>query len=382
MFFATENKRIKNMNDIKDIFTESNELGTEYFISSENGGYNLNGRPFLEDTATSRISTLSELFTEWYLFDFSHEKDIQTFLNEEQIDDVFTESEFIDLMCGDAFIDDNLIQFVAMKTPFRLTLNKLHAMNQSVSNTNNSAYIIYGKSNIKDKLCELFQLKKPNHKRHHTPDPEHRRKIKHEYYLRNKEYIQKLKHEHYLKNQERIKQRSKEYYAANKDRVKAHFAATKEHRKKIIHEIYMRNHEFYKARNKAYREAHREEQNQYSKEYYIAHREEQKQYQKEYYAKSQKNKAIAKNICAAYLFLLKFKKENKAEYLKLYKKYHDPLHNMFKTCIALQNDDIQLCPFCNENCTQKPEQCCNQKILSIPNAIIEIQSLANTLKQR
>ena len=368
------------MQEITEIFLDSAIQNQSMYLGVDND--DLSVTYGAKDSVCSRILSLSEVFTEWYLFDFSHEKDIQTFLNEEQIDDIFTESEFIDLMCGDAFIDDDLIQFIAMKTPFRLTLNKLHAMNQYVSNTNNSAYMIYGKSNIKDKLCELFQSKKPNHKRHHTTDPDHRRKTKHEYYLRNKEYIQKLKHEHYLKNQERIKQRSREYYAANKERVKAHFAETKEHRQKIIHEIYMRNRESYKARNQAYRAAHREEQNQYSKEYYIAHREKQKQYQKEYYAKAKKNKAIAKTMCAAYLFLSKFKKENKAEYLKTYKKYHDPLHDMFKTCVALQNNDIKLCPFCNGDCKNTIDKCCNKKILSIPNATIEIQSIANTLKQK
>ncbi len=367
------------MQEINEIFLDSAPQSQAICFGTDD---NLSLSYSNEDCVRNRVLSLSEVFTEWYLFDFSHEKSVQQFLNEEQIDDIFTESEFIDLMCGDAFVDNDLLQFIAMKLPFRLTLNKLHAMNQSISKNNASARMIPSNQKIKNKLCELFQSKKQTHKRHRAPDSEHRRKYKHEYYLRNKEYIQKLKHEHYLKNHERIKQRSREYYAANKERVKAHFVATKKHRQKIIHEIYMRNHESYKARNQAYRAAHREELNKYSKEYYIAHREKQNQYQKEYYAKSQQNKAIAKTMCAAYLFLSKFKKENKAEYLKLYKKYHDPLRDMFKTCVALQNNDINQCPFCNENCKNTIDKCCNQKILSIPNATIEIQSIVNILKQK
>ena len=334
----------------------------------------------------NRILSLAEVFTEWYLFDSSHEKDIQQFLNEENLTDIFTESEFIDLMCGNAYVDDKLIQFIALKLPFRITHERLHMLNHSVSGNNNSVYMIPGKPELSDKMCEVYQAKKTRYqkqnKTHRVINIEQRRKTKREYYSRNKEYISKLKHEHYLRNKEQIKQRSKEYYANNKDRIKEYYATHKEHRQKIKHDNYVKNKEYYNQRSKSYYEANKEKQSQYLKEYYIAHRDKQLQYLKKYYEEAKQNKITAQKICAAYIFLMKIKKENKEKYLKLYKKYQDPLRHMMKTCVALQNKDITMCPLCNKKCENTLERNCNQKVLSLPNAISELQTIAKDLKQR
>ena len=368
------------MQEVTDIFFDSSAQNHHFADDQLNLIYPYKG------SVCNNISSLGDVFTEWYLFDSSQKKNIKKFLSTENLTDIFTETEFIDLMCGNACVDDIILQFIMIKLPFRITMDRLHILNQYATSQYNDTYAIKSKSNLTDKICELYRLKKQEqkekYKKNRKANKEHIRLIKHDYYLRNKEYIQKIKHEHYLKNQERIKQHSQEYYLANKDRIREYYAKNKEQRQKLHREYYEKNKELVRERNHEYRNIHRKEQNQYSKEYYIAHREEQKQYQKEYYEKSQQNKAIAKTICATYLFLLKFKKENKDEYLKTYKKRHDPLHSMFKTCVALQNNDIKLCPFCNENCKNTIDKCCNQKILSIPNATIEIQSIANTLKQR
>lgn len=372
------------MQEIQDIFSDSKKRNQKFSLYPYDDGLKIIFAS--KGSIRDNISSLAEVFTEWYLFDSSYEKDIQKFLSTEQIDDVFTESEFIDLMCNKAYVDNDLIQFISMKLPFRITLERLHLLNKSVKDENDSTYKIISKPFLTNKLREVFQSKhhttKSHRASHRNTDPEHTRIVKHEYYLRNKEYIKNIKREYYLKNREHIKQQSKEYYATNKDRIKAYFAANKEHIQKIKHKSYIKNREYYQKRNEKYYAANRDKQRQYSKEYYIAHCEEQKQYLKKYYEQSKKNKALAKTMCAAYLFLLKFKKENTDEYLKLYKKYHDPLHNMFKTCTALQNENINQCPFYIENFDKNPEQYCDKKILSIPNAITEIQSIATNLKQK
>lgn len=418
MFFATENKRIKNMNDIKDIFTESNELGTEYFISSENGGYNLNGRPFLEDTATSRISTLSELFTEWFLFDSSHKKSIEQFLTEEKLNDVFSESEFMDLMCGNAYLDKELLFFIKMKLPFYISPDKLEHIN---SLHNKKAFLIPHTQTVVEKNQELVtqyltNRKEQTKKRKEKYRATHREQIREydrvyraahlerakereaQYRETHKEQRKQRDKRYYATNKEMIQKKQKEYYQRNKKlylaRRKEYYAAHTEECKKSCKEYYQKNKEKWKEyrskedtekrkhTKKAYYEANKEECLQRNKKNYVANKEKYLAQQKLYYQEQKQKIEIAKTVCAAYVFLLNLKKTNKEQYSKLYTRQQNPLIGMFKTCIALQNNDIQLCPFCNENCTQKPEQCCNQKILSIPNAIIEIQSLANTLKQR
>ena len=382
------------MKDIKEIFSDTN--AQPFHINNDK----LNLIYADKGSVCNHVFSLSEVFTEWYLFDSSYQKNIQIFLASENLMDVFTESEFMDLMCGGAYLDDDLIQFIAMKLPFRITSERLHTLNQSVHATN-SAYIIKSKPSLADKISTIFQLKqqikqeKKQERRKKIKEAkqkikhenrlkrqEHKRRVKHEYYVQNKEYIQKIKREYYLKTQEHAKERSKKYYATHKESIKQYYENHKEQRQKWHREYYIAHKETVQKRNKEYYAANKEKQGQYLKEYYISHQEEQKQYARKYYATAQENKAKAKTMCAAYIFFLKFKKENRDKYLEFYTKYHDPLHGMFKTCIALQNMDINMCPFYNAETDQSIDQCCNQKLLSVPNAINEIHTIANKLKQR
>ena len=66
----------------------------------------------------------------------------------------------------------------------------------------------------------------------------------------------------------------------------------------------------------------------------------------------------------------------------MYSAQAKPITWMLRTCPALQNMDINQCPLCNENCENKLEKCCNQKVLAIPNIMQELQIIANELKQR
>ena len=368
------------MHEITDIFSDSDKQNQTIDLNELNITYPT------KSSVCNRISCLSDVFMEWYLFDSSSEKDIKKFLSTENLTDVFTELEFMDIMCGNAYIDDNLIQFILLKLPFRITSNRLHMLNKTVSTDNFLSYKIQSKPGLSDKLIESFQIKqqiqKEKYRENRKRNKERTRKVKHEYYLKNKEYIQQLKHSYYLKNQDLIKQRSKEYYNNNKDRIKEYYVTNKEHRKNLHHEYYVQNKERISERNKAYYKANKEKQKQYLKEYYIAHSEKQKQYIKEYYAELKQNKAMAQTMCAAYIFLSKLKKENQDKYLELYRKHQTPLHGMLKTCIALQNKDINMCPLYNDKCENVLEQNCNQKVLSLPNAIIELQTIASNLNPR
>ena len=406
------------MEEIQDIFTESSEYGTEFFAFTEDGTYNLNGRPFAPDSTIGRISTLSELFTEWYLFDSTREKDINQFLIDENLTDIFTESEFMDLICGNAYLDSEMIYFIKMKLPFFVSLSKMESMNrQHVQD----AYLIQHTQNIIDKNTEIFtqynsERKEKTKQRKARYRATHREQIQQYdrmYRATHREKIQKREALYRATHREQIQQRDKKYYEKNKEKLR-----------ELSKKYYEETKEQYLARRKRYYETHREQCKQYCREYYQVNKERWKKYResqskentrdtkhkhyeknkekyqrqhKENYEKNKekylaqqkkhreklKQKAQeAQTMCAAYVFLTELRKTNRELYLTLYTAQSNPLISMLKTCVALQNMDINMCPLCNKNCGNDLQESCNQKLLSIPNSVSEIKMIAQKLKQR
>lgn len=336
------------MQEINDIFVD---LDTPSSFDED-----LNISYAFTDSANAHILSLSEFFTEWYLFDSSREKNIQQFLDEEDLNDIFTESEFMDLMCGNAYVDDEIIQLIALKIPFHITINKLHTVNKLAEKNNPDAYRIKHKSTLIDKIIKAHESAKQRKKRQ-----------RHEHYQKNKEYIQQKEREYRLKNNEKIRKRQREYHQKNK-----------EHLKQYGHEYYQKNKERIKQNAKEYYLKNKN----YSKEYYDVHKEGILKQFKESRILIQETRKAAKIMCAAYVFLSNFRKTNKTEYKELYPRYQDPLRHMLKTCIALQNKDVNMCPLCKKKCQNTLEQSCNQKILSLPGALKKIKTIAKDLKQR
>ena len=116
--------------------------------------------------------------------------------------------------------------------------------------------------------------------------------------------------------------------------------------------------------------------------YYQEHKAEQIEKAKQREAMLKQQAEFAKKICAAYVFLLKLKEKDRGKYLELYTVKQNPLCGMLKTCVALQKMDINMCPFCNDKSGNMIEECYNQKLLAVPNAISEIQIIANNLRQK
>ncbi len=360
MFFTTESQEIKTMDDIQDIFDESAESKTEIFISSEDGNYNLNGRPFPEDSETGRISTLSELFTEWYLFDSSHEKNVQQFLAEEDLTDVFTESEFMDLMCGGAYLDDRLIHFIALKIPFQIKEQKIQKLNRELSEQNNKANLIKSKNSTIEKTRDIIAERKTNKQKHDK-----------EYRIRNREHIIKQKREYYLLNRERILERNRQWVLAHQEQCQAYYQKWREE-----------NAEHLKEYHKNYRTKNATAVSERKKKCYNSKKAQYQQRNKENYEKRKQLAEAAQNVCVVYIFLLNLRKADKKLYTQLYTRQQNPLTEMIKTCTALQKMNMNMCPFCNRKSSQKLDQCCNQKVLELANAKTLLKILANTLKQR
>ncbi len=390
---------------IQDIFSESAEFGTEIFSHSKDGNYNLNGRPLMEGSITGRISTLSEVFVEWYLFDSSVEKNIETFLQNEDLTDVFTESEFMDLMCGYAFVDNKLLELITLKLPYRLDTNKLKHLNFSLPGTNPSAHLITSNETTDEKIKNLSQLKSQQQKDHQRQYREtHREHIsqrKHKYYKENrekiyekqkiyiqkhlaelKEYQAKYRAEHAAELKEYFKQYRKKNAVVVSERKKKCYNAKKEQYLRKNKENYKKNKERHLSKCKEYYEKNKEQYLSKCKEYYEKNKEHHLAQSKIYNQKLKQKAEVAKTVCAAYVFLLNLRKTNKELYLQLYTKRQEPLTGMLKTCVALQNMDINMCPLCNENCEHLLEKCCNQKVLAIPNVLQELHAIAEQLKQR
>ena len=117
--------------EIADIFAEYEDSRTAEsakLASLKESNIHLMATPLMESESL-RISSLAEVFLEWYLFDSNTKKTTKTFLKNEDIADVFTEKQFMNLLCGDACLDDTLIEFVALKLTFSLTLDRLHFLN-------------------------------------------------------------------------------------------------------------------------------------------------------------------------------------------------------------------------------------------------------------
>ena len=98
-----------------------------------------------------------------------------------------------------------------------------------------------------------------------------------------------------------------------------------------------------------------------------------------YWLKLKRLSESAQRICAAYVFLMSLKKTNRGEYLKLYTQQQKPLTSMLRTCAALQNMDMNMCPLCNSECEIPLEQCCNQNVLNLPGAIDSLRKIVKRL---
>jgi len=344
------------------------------------------------DTECGRISTLGEVFLEYYLFDSSTEKDIKTFLESENLTDTFTETEFMDLMCGDAYLDDDLLFFIHTKLPFPLTLEKFQRLNFQTQNSD--AYMINQPKDLFDKMRAQINKKQQLKKEKDRQKSRNR-------YWRNREQILIKMREYRAKNHDKILQRKREYWATNKDKInQKRRVRYPQNREKLLektrqwyhsHLDYV--HDYQKQQRTENRDAiaerkkkcyitNKEHYTEYKKNWYQEHKQELAARDKERLKALKQKTEAAQKICAAYVFLINLRKTNYAKYLELYTKQQKPITHMLKTCPALQSMDITLCPFCNPDCENTIDKCCNQKVLSIPNALSELQIIANNLQQR
>lgn len=84
---------------------------------------------FSSSSIASQVSTLGELFAEYFLHDPAETNDINTFLKNNQLDDIITENQFMQVMCGEACLPQEALEFFRLKLPFEISQNKMHYLN-------------------------------------------------------------------------------------------------------------------------------------------------------------------------------------------------------------------------------------------------------------
>lgn len=283
-------------------------------------------------------------------------KTIASFLKDNDLQDLFDETDFMDLMYGKAFLYDEILRFVLLKLPFSIVPATLRRLNSEAARKRIRGQRTRGiaaKKDLFDKTNELAAEKREAQRQ------------------RNLESCRRC-HEKHKEQRQAYKERYRVEHAAEIAAYTVQYNATHS----VERAAYAKRHriecpETVAATRKKYRETHREQIAAYDKQYQANRKVVMKQ-------KSES----AQKICAAYVFLLKLKKQNRPKYLELYTKKQNPLVGMLKTCVALQNMDINLCPFCNPNCGNMIEGCCNPKVLALPTAVNELQLIANDLSRQ
>ena len=272
----------------------------------QSGHYYKNGLDSVvfADTGTiaKTINTLSDLFVEWYLFDSTNEKTIKSFLSDEGLADIFTETQYMDLMCGNARMDDVLLPYIWHKLPFSITLEKLHKINYK---SLKKYTVLVNEDVFRQKMAEILETKEQKkkldaheyyiknrewilerNKKWRERNPEKVAKYATEWNKKNPEYRQNLSLKryreqkdnwvrYYNENRERILAYQRVYRELNSEKIAQRINKWKENNAEHVRQWAIENHK-----------KNREKNNERSRKYYAEHKEKQKEYMKKWREKN------------------------------------------------------------------------------------------------
>ena len=282
---------------------------------------------FISSTINSKIRTLSEVFLEWFLFDSSEEKTLESFIKSENIDAFITPEQFMDIMSNNAHLDEPLILLVQQKLPFQVPLKKMYYLN-SQARKNYTYCIKVPPEIIHDLIKKELDLKKEKIKQHQK-----------QYYEQNRDKIAEYQKQYREQNRDKIAKQKKQYCEINRDKIA-----------------------------------------KYQKQYCEKNHDKMLKYQQVY----KERKEMAKSVCPAFLFLDSLKKENIVVYLTLHKKHSDIIGKAVKSCTALQNMDFTLCPLFKSVDSEQymKESCPMPNAFVLPQSFDIIRNFVTVLKQR
>lgn len=268
---------------------------------------------------TKRISTLAEVFLEYYLFDASVSKTIEEFLADEKLDDVLNSNQIMDLMCGTAYLNDGLIAVLHAKLPFEISLGRLHKLNAYAAKTGAYEIVACGiklaEKQVQLKQEKVRRTKSEYNRRYRERHAEEIKAHQKELYQKNRTERQAAARARYYKNRDANNRRSREYYQKN-------YAMCSARDKKYYHD----NRDYILARNQQYRKNH-------------------PSVNKDNYQKIKARKELAKSMCPVFMFICELRATNMQKYLTKYKKTQDiPGQAIRSGCVALGCGDHKLCP--------------------------------------
>ncbi len=353
---------------------------------------------YISSTINSKIRTLSEVFLEWFLFDSSEEKTLESFIKSENIDAFITPEQFMDIMSNKAHLDEHLILLVQQKLPFQVPLKKMYYLN-SQARKNYTYCIKVPPEIIHDLIKKELNLKKEKIKQQRKQYYEQNRdkiaKQKKQYCEINRDKIAKHKKQYYEENRDKILEYTKQYYEKNRDKIAKHQKQYYEENRDKILEYREQSRDKIAEYKKQYYKENRDKIAEYQKQYQEKNRNKiagyQKQYREENHDKMLKyqqmykeRKEMAKSVCPAFLFLDSLKKENIVVYLTLHKKHSDIIGKAVKSCRALQNMDFTLCPLFKSVDSEQymKESCPMPNAFVLPQSFDIIRNFVTVLKQR
>ena len=245
---------------------------------------------FISSTINSKIRTLSEVFLEWFLFDSSEEKTLESFIKSENIDAFITPEQFMDIMSNNAHLDEPLILLVQQKLPFQVPLKKMYYLN-SQARKNYTYCIKVPPEIIHDLIKKELDLKKEKIKQHQKQYYEQNRdkiaKHQKQYYEENRDKIAEYQKQYYEENRDKILEYTKQYYEENRDKIAKHQKQYyEENRDKIAKyqkQYQEKNRDKIAKQKKQYCEINRDKIAKYQKQYREQNRDKIAEYQKQYY---------------------------------------------------------------------------------------------------
>ena len=239
-------------------------------------------------------------------------------------------------------------------------LRKKRAYSRKYYAENKAKALAYSKKYYqehKEKACEYQKKYRATHKgKHNEYQKEYFRKHpeKRKQYNINRQVNSSTI---YAEHQEEKREYMRKYYHNNKDKYKK----------------YRQN-----ALKKAEETGMLVKQKEYQKTYRDLHKTEISSYQEKYRKETVEMKIIAGNMCPAYWFLLSVRKNNLDQYIEFFKKGQNIAKTAQKHCVAVQNNNNDLCPFCNLNL--EDDSCAIPHVMDLADAENQLLKFAKKLK--
>lgn len=368
-----------------DFFTDpsTSVLYDDYVLSISNP---LNG------SVAGSVNSLSEIFVEWYLFDSSKPKTIEDFLETESLQGIFTPEQFIAIMAGTAHIDKNLCTILSHLLPFKITTQRIFALNRFIENSTPEITCSTDALFIKHKL--ILEKKKEYARQYHLEHQEEIRTRRHAHYLKNKEKIQEQIKKYYLTHRDEILEKQKQWRMQNAEHLKQYHANYRKNNPEIVSErkkrSYQKKKEQYIAKSHTYYSENKTDILKKQREYYQRNKVHALQQQREYYEKHKaeinqrkalkdkeytEDRQLAKQICPTFRFLMELKANNRDLFLTKFTKREAIATKAKKKCAALQTGDWSQCSLC----TGARSTCPITRAFEFENALVNIRKHANQI---